>query len=139
MTTSAVAGETLTDIGPERVTVALPDLVLSATEVAVTITWFGVGGLPGAVYSPLAEIAPQAAPEQPLPATLHVTAVFVVPTTVAANCCLRPMRTCAVAGATVTETGETMVTEAVLDLVGSAAAVAVTDTWGGFGAEDGAV
>jgi hypothetical protein len=49
MTTSAVAGETLTDIGPERVTVALPDLVLSATDVAVTVTWFGFGALAGAV------------------------------------------------------------------------------------------
>jgi hypothetical protein len=129
----------LIEIGPEIVTVALPDLDGSATEVAVTVIRFGFGALAGATYSPLVEIVPQAAPVQPLPATLQVTAVLVVPRTVAANCCLPPTITCAVAGATATETGTVMVTDAVLDLVESAAAVAVTDTWGGFGAADGAV
>jgi len=32
------AGAILTEIGPVMLTVALPDLVLSATEVAVTLT-----------------------------------------------------------------------------------------------------
>jgi len=39
----------LTEIGSLMVTVAWPDLELSATEVAVTVTWSGVGATPGAV------------------------------------------------------------------------------------------
>ena len=39
----------LTDIGALMLTIALPDLVLSAMEVAVTLTWFGEGALLGAV------------------------------------------------------------------------------------------
>jgi hypothetical protein len=49
MTTLTAAGVTLTEIGPAMLTVALPDFVLSATEVAVILTWFGVGALLGAV------------------------------------------------------------------------------------------
>jgi hypothetical protein len=60
--------------------------------------------------------------------TLHVTAVFVVPVTVAVNCCWAPVRTCAVAGATVIEIGRAIVTVAVLDFVVSATDVAVTET-----------
>jgi hypothetical protein len=49
ITTWTAAGAMFTDIGPLMLTVALADLVLSATEVAVIVTWFGVGALPGAV------------------------------------------------------------------------------------------
>ena len=138
-TTTALVGEMLIETGPEIVTVALPDLDGAATEVAVTVIRFGFGALPGATYSPLDEIVPQAAPVQPLPTMLQVTAVFVVPRTVAANCCLPPMINCAAAGATVTEMGTVIVTDAVLDFVESATEVAVTDIWGGLGAAAGAV
>jgi hypothetical protein len=79
------------------------------------------------------------APLHPFPLTFHDTAVFVVPVTVAANCCFSPTWTCTADGATVTETDGMMVTEAVADFVGSATEVAVTDIWGGLGTADGAV
>ena len=69
------------------VTPAVADLVGSATEVAVTDTCGELGTAEGAVYRPFADIVPQAAPLQPLPATLHDIAVFVLPVTVAVNCC----------------------------------------------------
>ena len=49
ITTCAVAGETLTETGPVTLTVALADFVESATDVAVTVTCRGFGGLAGAV------------------------------------------------------------------------------------------
>jgi hypothetical protein len=63
-----------------------------------------------------------------LPDTLHETAVFDVPLTVAVNCWCPAGSNCAVVGETVTETGATIVTEAVANFVGSATEVAVTDT-----------
>ena len=74
-----------------------------------------------------------------MPDTLHETAVFDAPVTVAANCWWAPVSNCAVVGEILTETGATIVTEAVEDLVGSAAEVAVMDTSGGLGTADGAV
>ena len=71
---------------------------------------------------------PHAAPLHPLPATLHDTAVFDVPVTVAANCWWPPVRSCAVAGEIATETGGMIVTEAVADFVASATEVAVMET-----------
>ena len=111
----------------------------SATDVAVTDICGGLGTADGAVYSPLVDIVPQAAPVQPLPATLQDTALFDVPLTVAVNCWWPPMRSCAVVGDIVSETGGMIVTDAVADLVGSATEVAVTDTCGGLGTADGAV
>jgi len=70
---------------------------------------------------------------------LHDTAVFDVPVTVAVNCWWPPVRSCAVVGEIVTATGGIIVTDAVLDFVGSAAEVAVTDTCGGLGTAEGAV
>jgi hypothetical protein len=70
---------------------------------------------------------------------LHDTVVFAVPATVAVNCCVPPVRTCAVAGAIVTETGGTIVTEAVPDFVESAVEVAVTVIRAGLGIAEGAV
>jgi hypothetical protein len=93
----------------------------------------------GAVYSPLVDIVPQAAPLQPLPATLHDTVVFDVPVTFAVNCCLLPLRSCAVIGKTAIETGGTMVTVADADFVGSATEVAMIDICGELGTADGAV
>src|SRR6266478_2107501 len=82
--TVAVLGETNTIPLETAVTVtfAEPDFVASACEVAVTFTCAGFGTVDGAVYSPLAETVPLAAP----PVTLQVTAVFVVPVTLAVNC-----------------------------------------------------
>jgi hypothetical protein len=71
--------------------------------------------------------------------TLHETAVFDVPVTVAVNCCVPPIRTCAFTGVTVTETGGTIVTEAVPDTEESAVEVAVTVIAAGFGMAEGAV
>jgi len=59
--------------------------VESATEVAVTDTCGGLGIPDGAVYSPLLETVPQAAPAQPLPLAAQETAWFVVPVTVEEN------------------------------------------------------
>jgi hypothetical protein len=83
-------------------------------------------------------MVPQAAPTQPAPATVHVTAVFVVPVTVAVNCCVPRRITVAEVGETVIATG-VMVTVAVADLVLSACEVETTVTLFGLGAVEGAV
>jgi hypothetical protein len=90
VTTCAVVGEIVTDTAGVIVTEAVLDFVGSATEVAVMDTCAGFGTAEGAVYSPLADIAPHVTPEQPLPAMLHATAVFVVPVTVAVNRFCKP-------------------------------------------------
>ena len=69
------------------VTVALENLLGAATDVAVMVTLGVLGTLAGAVYKPDAEIDPHAAPAQPVPATVHFTDLFVVPVTLAENCC----------------------------------------------------
>jgi hypothetical protein len=83
------------------VTVAEADFELSACEVAVIVTCVGFGTVAGAVYCPVLEIVPFVAP----PPTLQVTAVFDVPLTVAANGCVLPTATLAVAGETEIVTG----------------------------------
>lgn len=82
---------------------------------------------------------PQAAPEQPLPATLQVTAVFAVLVTVAVNCWVFSAMTCAVVGEIDTVTGGRITTLAEADLVESATEVAVTVTCAGLGTVGGAV
>ena len=47
--TIAVVGETVTTTGTITVTVALPVVLPSATDVAITVTVAGLGTLPGAV------------------------------------------------------------------------------------------
>jgi uncharacterized protein (DUF2237 family) len=84
-------------------------------------------------------IVPQVGPLQPAPERLHFTAVFVVPVTLAVNCCLAPITTFAEDGETETATGGNTVTVAEADLLGSACEVAVTVTVGGVGTEAGAV
>lgn len=83
-------------------------------------------------------MVPQADPEQPVPDRVHVTALLVVPVTVAVNCCCVPVTTVAVVGDTETWTN-VIVTVAVADLVGSACEVAVTLTVLGVGTLVGAV
>jgi hypothetical protein len=68
------------------VTLAEADLVVSARLVAVTVTGFGEGTEVGAVYTPEVEMVPTAEFPPTMPLTLHVTAVLVVPVTVAVNC-----------------------------------------------------
>jgi hypothetical protein len=84
-------------------------------------------------------MVPHAAPLHPVPRTLHVTAVFELPTIDALNCCVAPVARETVAGVTVTETTGTIVTLADAVLPGSAILVAITVTLGGVGATPGAV
>ena len=63
-----------------NVIVALAVFVASAALIAVTITELELEIVAGAVYKPLVEIVPTAGFSD------HVTAVFVAPETVAANC-----------------------------------------------------
>jgi hypothetical protein len=63
------------------------DLFEFAFDVALTVTG-AVGGTAGAVYRPLAEIAPQSVPVHPVLERLHVTEVSVDPLTDAVNCCV---------------------------------------------------
>lgn len=138
-TTCAVVGEIVTATGGMMVTVAVAEEVASATDVTFTVTCGGLGTLEGAVYSPVEVIFPHALPLHPLPLTLQVTLVLAVPVTVATKCACAPVVSVSVTGEIVTAIGGTSVTEAVLDFVGSAAAVAVTKTWAGFGTTNGAV
>jgi hypothetical protein len=75
------------------VTAAVPDLLESATEVAVTVKLPGVAP---AVKTPPADIVP--------PVAVQVTEVLEDPVTEAVNVCWPPESTVAVAGATVTLT-----------------------------------
>jgi hypothetical protein len=120
------------------VTVALADLVVSATEVALIAKVAGVGTAEGAVYSPLAEIVPKVALPLAIPFTCQVTAVFVAPVTVAVNCAESPSLTVAEVGAILTLTTCT-VTVALADFVPSATEVAVTVTVKVLVADVGAV
>jgi hypothetical protein len=100
------------------VTVAEADLVVSATLVAVTVY---VPAVPGAVYRPLVLTVP--------PVADQVTAVFVLPVTVAVNCCVEPVCMEADVGLMLTATGGgAVVTVTVADenLVVSATLVALT-------------
>lgn len=69
---------------------AVPDLVGSAILVAEIETVFGLGAMPGAVYSPTALTVPTADVPPGVPLTAQVTAVLnaPVPVTMAANCCV---------------------------------------------------
>jgi hypothetical protein len=136
--TLAAAGDTCTLIGGTIVTAAVADLEGSATEVAVTETCGEAGTADGAVNRPEELIVPHAVPEQPLPEMVQETAAFDVPDTLAVNCCEVPITTWADAGEIFTATNGRTVTVAVLDLVGSASDVAVTDTCAGLGTVDGA-
>lgn len=72
----------------------------------------------GAVYRPEVDTLP--------PVALQVTDVFVVPVTVAENCCVPPVRSDADVGVIETATGAVTVTVAEADFVVSATLVAVT-------------
>jgi hypothetical protein len=99
--TLAEFGVTVTETGEAAVmvTVALPFIELFACDVAVIGTCGALGIAAGAVYSPACVMLPLDAP----PLTAQVTFVFVVPDTMALNCCVLFTATLAVAGAIVTE------------------------------------
>ena len=116
-----------------KLTVALADFVGSAVLVAVIVTvWLLVIEL-GAVYSPKADTAPTVG------LRVQMTAVFVVPAMLAVNCCVCDVDKVEFDGLTETATGGFKVTEALADLVGSAALVAMTVTVCCAVIEDGAV
>jgi hypothetical protein len=110
-----VDGETVTEVttGAETVTADVPDFVVSATLVAVTVSLSAVAG---AVYRPADVMVPWAA--------FQVTDLLVtVPAMVAVNCAVALVITEAVDGETVTEVttnGAVTVTLAEADLVLSA-------------------
>src|SRR6266446_6781303 len=101
--TVATLGDTLTEADEPLVTVMIADadFVVSAWEVAVTVTCGGFGTATGAVYTPVLVMVPLGAP----PATLHVTVVFDVLVTVAVNCCVMPTTALTTVGAMETVTG----------------------------------
>ena len=70
-------GEMVTTTAARIVIVALADLEMSATEVALTVTVAVLGTLTGAVYRPAPLIMPQEAPLHPVPERLHITPVLV--------------------------------------------------------------
>jgi len=119
--------------------VALADLVVSAAEVAVTVTSAGFGTVDGAVYQPVEEIVPHEAPVQPVPVTLHITLVFVDPVTVAVNCCVSPATTSALVGEIFTAIAGTSVTVAVANSAGATTEATLTVTCAGVGIVVGAV
>jgi hypothetical protein len=141
VTTWAFAGETLTATGGATVTVAEPDDVWSALEIAFTVTCAGFGTEEGAAYKPSGVMVPQALPEQAAPASTHVTPVLAVPVTVAVKRCLLPTTTVALAGETETPMVNEVSTMALAlpDALRSASDVAVIVTIGGFGVFAGAV
>ena len=79
-------------------------MVVSAVEVAVTVTSGLVGMVDGAVYRPEELMVPLVESPPPTPFTAHVTAVLEVLLTVAVNCCVVAGMTVAVAGVTLTVT-----------------------------------
>ena len=86
-------------------TIAEPESDVFAEETAVTVTVAGLGMELGAVYNPLALMVPAVVLPPGVPFTCQVTAVFVVPVTVARNCIVEPGLTVAEAGVTVTVIG----------------------------------
>jgi len=134
--TGAVGGATATATGGKTVIVAEPDLVGSATDVAVRVTVLGVGTAAGAVYvvgAPLAVLVGAIVPhpgEQAIPPCVRVQVTPLLLAsfrTVGINCCDRPTGTEALPGATETVMAGTVIV-AELDLVESATEVALTVT-----------
>jgi hypothetical protein len=120
-----------------NVTTAVPDLVLSTTEVAITVTVEVVVTTAGAVYRPAVSIVPHAAPPA-VQLTDQVTAVFGLPVTVCVNCCVSDAISVVVPGDTATERGFS-VTVALAVLLVSTVEIAVIVTTVVFTTTAGAV
>ena len=104
--TLAVFGETVTetDVDDGRiVTVAESEFVELTALCAVTVTG-AAGTLDGALYRPVADIVPTVEFPPTTPPTSQITAVFLVPETVAVNCWDRPTCTLVLLGEIDTET-----------------------------------
>jgi hypothetical protein len=151
--TDALVGFTDTPTGGGVVTVivAAAVLLVSVTDLAVSVTVAGDGTLAGAVYviaAPdaldAAESVPQLAPVQPAPLNVHATPLFCASfVTVAVTLCVFPVCTDALVGFTDTLTGGgagavTVIVAAALLLV-SVIDLAVSVTVGGAGTVAGAV
>src|SRR5271155_4900357 len=80
------------------VTVAEADLVVSACEMAVTVTVAGLGTAAGAVKTPDVEIVPVVVFPPVTPFTCQVTAVLLVFSSVAVKVCDAEVATLAVVG-----------------------------------------
>ena len=143
-------GVSVTLIGaPAGVTVivAVPAFVVSATEVAVSVTVAGDGTLTGAVYVTAAPDAlvvgatvPHIAPLQPVPDTVQLTPLFSGSfPTVAVNVVVALTITLTAVCDKLTVIGASTVIAAAADFVASATDVAVSVTSGGLGALGGAV
>ena len=102
-------------------------MVGSAALVAATVT-VPEGTADGATYNPDASTVPTVELPPLTPFTVHVTPVFVVPLTVAVNCCVCPTWMDVLVGDTVTDTVWAIVTVASADFVGSAELTAATVT-----------
>ncbi len=72
-TTWTTDGDRVTFTGGRMVTVAVPEELLSSTDVAFTVTMAGLGTAAGATYRPAEEMVPQLPPVHPVPDTLQVT------------------------------------------------------------------
>lgn len=90
------------------VTVAEPERLESADDMAVTVTVAGDGNVAGAVYTPAVEIAPTVALPPVIVLTCQVTCVLSVSATVAVKDCVVPLPACRLplVGDTETVTGE---------------------------------
>jgi hypothetical protein len=147
-----VVGESVTAIAGGAVTViaAEADFVVSATEIAVRVTFPEAGTVAGAVYMTAAPDAllaadsvPQVGPLHPVPESDQVTPLFAGSfCTVALKLCVPDAATLAEVEESETETGalgadNVIAVEA--DFVASARDVAVTVTAAGVGTAPGAV
>jgi hypothetical protein len=102
--------EVTTGAGFTIVTDAPAVCVGCARLAAVTVTVFGAGGTAGAVYNPVLPIVPTVVYPPATPFTDHVAPWFVLPVTVAVNCCVCPTSTVGAAGFTPTTTSTVSVT-----------------------------
>jgi hypothetical protein len=123
----ALDGEILTETPGTTVTLAWPNLLVSATLVALIVTE-PTGTVEGAVYKPPLEIVPTVEFPPATPLTLQFTVVLEVPPTAVLNCCVCETPTEALVGDTFTEIPGTTVTPAWANLVASATLVAATVT-----------
>ena len=142
--TEALSGLTVTTTTGTMLTLAEADSPGSATLVAVTFTVAGEGATEGAEYTadePLVETVPHREPLQPAPVTLHLTAEFELPGTLALKVCVPAVGTEAVVGLTpkATVRAATTVMDAEADFIGSATLVALTVTIPGEGTLAGEV
>jgi len=102
----ALCGAWFTSGSPPAITTTLAEAVFvaSACDLAITVAVGGLGTVLGAVYSPAASIIPKVVFPPVIPFTCQVTALFVVPVTVAEKNCVLPSGTLACVGEIKTRT-----------------------------------